>query len=89
MKYTDFLAQKRAVHTPFGFGVDELHSQLFLFQRDIVRWAIQRGRAALFLDTGLGKTLCQLEWARRNLLAAESQAGASTLFDLLEREESG
>jgi DNA modification methylase len=64
MNYTDFLATKRAIHTPSGFAVDELHSRLFSFQRDIVRWAIQRGRAALFLDTGLGKTLCQLEWAR-------------------------
>lgn len=64
MNYTDFLVQKRAIHTPSGFTVDDLHSRLFSFQRDIVRWAIQRGRAALFLDTGLGKTLCQLEWAR-------------------------
>lgn len=64
MNYTEFLSQKRAVHTPSGFPVDDLHDCLFSFQRDIVCWAIQRGRAALFLDTGLGKTLCQLEWAR-------------------------
>jgi hypothetical protein len=37
---------------------------LFPFQRDIVRWAVRRGRAALFEDCGTGKTAQQLEWAR-------------------------
>lgn len=37
---------------------------LFDFQADIVRWAIRRGRAALFCDCGLGKTIMQLEWAK-------------------------
>jgi DNA modification methylase len=37
---------------------------LFDFQRDVVMWALRKGRAALFLDTGMGKTFCQLEWAR-------------------------
>jgi hypothetical protein len=36
---------------------------LFPFQRQNVAWAVRRGRAALFLDTGLGKTIQQLEWA--------------------------
>src|SRR5262245_30445394 len=26
-------------------------------------WALEGGRAALFLDTGLGKSACQLAWA--------------------------
>jgi hypothetical protein len=37
---------------------------LFDFQRDCVRWALRKGRAALFQDCGLGKTVEQLEWAR-------------------------
>jgi len=37
---------------------------LFSFQKDIVRWAVKKGRCAVFLDTGLGKTFIQLEWAR-------------------------
>jgi DNA modification methylase len=37
---------------------------LFPFQRALVIWALKRGRAALFADTGLGKTFMQLEWAR-------------------------
>jgi hypothetical protein len=38
---------------------------LFDFQRDIVSWALRRGRAAVFADCGLGKTPMQLEWAHR------------------------
>jgi superfamily II DNA or RNA helicase len=34
------------------------------FQRDLERWAVAKGRAAIWADTGLGKTLMQLEWAR-------------------------
>jgi hypothetical protein len=36
---------------------------LFPFQRDIVKWALRRGRAAIFADCGLGKTPMQLSWA--------------------------
>jgi hypothetical protein len=36
---------------------------LYDFQADLVRWALRRGRAALFCDCGLGKTPMQLEWA--------------------------
>lgn len=37
---------------------------LFPFQKDVVRWATLKGRCAAFLDTGLGKTFVQIEWAR-------------------------
>ncbi|MDZ7809225.1 MAG: SNF2-related protein [Arhodomonas sp.] len=36
---------------------------LFPFQRPIVKWALRRGRAAIFADTGLGKTAMQVAWA--------------------------
>ncbi len=36
---------------------------LFPFQRQLVEWAWLKGRAALFADTGLGKTPMQLTWA--------------------------
>jgi hypothetical protein len=39
-------------------------SQLHDWQRDTVAWAVRKGRAALWWDTGLGKTRAQLEWAR-------------------------
>ena len=49
---------------PSGFYVnrEELHDGLFDFQKDIVRWALRRGRAAIFAGTGLGKTRMQIEW---------------------------
>jgi DNA modification methylase len=41
-----------------------INPMLFPFQRDIVVWSVHKDRAAVFLDTGLGKTFIQLEWAR-------------------------
>ncbi|MBU2051317.1 MAG: helicase [Gammaproteobacteria bacterium] len=37
---------------------------MFEFQRDITAWALKKGRACIFADCGLGKTLMQLEWGR-------------------------
>jgi superfamily II DNA or RNA helicase len=64
--YSAFLAGKRLTVPATGISVtaDQLHPALFPFQRDLTRWALLKGRAALFADTGLGKTLMQLEWAR-------------------------
>lgn len=39
-------------------------AHLFPHQHDLVEWALRRGRAAIFADTGLGKTAMQVEWAR-------------------------
>jgi hypothetical protein len=44
--------------------VPPIHDGLFEFQKVLVAWALRRGRAAIFADTGLGKTRMQLEWAR-------------------------
>lgn len=66
-EYQAFLERKRPVSQAHGFDVAEetLHPALFPFQRRITRWALKRGRAAVFADTGLGKTLIQLAWADR------------------------
>jgi superfamily II DNA or RNA helicase len=63
--YEDFVAGKLSRHVPTGIGeVPKLHDDLFPFQQDLVAWALRRGRAAIFADTGLGKSRMQLEWAR-------------------------
>lgn len=64
--YAAFLAGKTRVVIDHGHETDSeaIHESLFPFQRDIVRWALRKGRAAVFADTGLGKTRIQVEWAR-------------------------
>lgn len=66
MSYETFLNTKRLEMKPTGFFVDrsELHDSLFQFQKDIVHWALRKGRAATFAGTGLGKTRIQLEWGQ-------------------------
>lgn len=62
--YQDFIRRKAITVEPTGFAEpSEVSESLFPFQRDIVRWALRKGRAAIFADTGLGKTRMQLEWA--------------------------
>lgn len=64
MEYKDFIAGKQIVDSPSGLEeIPNLNSQLFEFQRDIVSWALRRGRAAIFADCGMGKTPMQLEWS--------------------------
>jgi superfamily II DNA or RNA helicase len=63
--YRDFLESKQIVDTQTGLvDVPLLSPRLFDFQRDITAWALRRGRACIFADTGMGKTMMQLEWAR-------------------------
>lgn len=64
MKYNEFLETKIKKDIPTGVDVDvnNFNPSLFSYQRDIVRWALKRGRAAIFADCGLGKSLMELEW---------------------------
>lgn len=64
--YKEFLKSKEFTIDNIGFNItyDEINPLLFPFQKDIVKWAVKKGRCAVFLDTGLGKTFIQLEWAR-------------------------
>ncbi|WP_276670253.1 DEAD/DEAH box helicase [Schaalia cardiffensis] len=65
--YLDFLAHKAITADEHGPQVDAdlMHPYLFEWQRRIVAWALHVGRAAIWADTGLGKTLMQVEWARQ------------------------
>jgi hypothetical protein len=62
--YAEFLARKAVRVEARGFPAPDLHPRLFPFQRHLVEWALQRGRAAIFADCGLGKSWMALEWAR-------------------------
>ena len=67
MNYEEFLKTKEYTYQNTGFDIEleELNSNMFDFQKAIVKWALKKGKSALFLDTGLGKTLCQLEFANQ------------------------
>lgn len=65
MQYEEFLASKRIAQKPHGFEPENLNQFLFDFQRDIVTWACRKGRAAVFADCGMGKTIMQLSWAEQ------------------------
>ena len=71
--YESFIAGKRRAEVATGHKPGDLNEHLFDFQHAIVEWAIRRGRAAIFADTGLGKTLMQLSWAGE---VAENTGGA-------------
>ena len=83
--YADFLKSKRLTVEMHGPKIEPtaVHPMLFPFQRDLVTWAVRKGRAALFADTGLGKTLMQLEWARlvgeRTLIIAPLSVARQTV----------
>lgn len=65
MDYSEFLARKAIMDPMTGLAsVPDLPDCLFPHQRDIVAWALRRGRAALFAGTGLGKSLMELAWAQ-------------------------
>lgn len=61
--YEKHLASKRRRATNAGIEPGELPDFLFPFQRELVAWALRKGRAALFCDTGTGKGPMALAWA--------------------------
>jgi DNA modification methylase len=70
MRYEDFLESKTAKVEACGIEPGAVNSLLFGWQSDIVKWALRRGRAALFEDCGLGKTFQQVEWIRQSAAGA-------------------
>lgn len=63
MNYADFLKSKQITTQSCGFEPTGINTKLFDWQNDIVRWALQKGKACIFADCGLGKTPMQLQWA--------------------------
>jgi superfamily II DNA or RNA helicase len=63
--YQEFLKAKQKMIVDSGKEVDdtEINPHLFDYQHDIVKWALKKGKSAVFAGTGLGKTRIQLAWA--------------------------
>lgn len=64
--YATFLARKTGRVEKPGREVSaaDIHPMLHNWQNELVQWAVRTSRAALWADTGMGKTVMQLEWAR-------------------------
>ncbi len=74
-KYAEFLAKKSMRSPNRGLEkVPELASHLFPFQAHSVAFNLSVGSGGLFLDTGLGKTECQLEWCQKAIEAINRPA---------------
>jgi hypothetical protein len=64
MNYNEFLERKKHTIGDFGFKANYIPDIAFDFQKIIIEKAINKGRIAIFADTGLGKTLIQLSIAK-------------------------
>ena len=73
-EYAEFLATKTPRAQASGVEPAPLPAHLFDFQQACVDFALRQGRSGLFLDTGLGKTRCQLEWAAQAARASNGRA---------------
>ena len=75
--YEIFFAAKTPSAKLSGIIPNAMPSHLRDYQRDVTSFALRIGRSAMFLDTGLGKTACELEWCRQ---AAEASNGRALLL---------
>lgn len=66
MKYKEYIDSRRFEDPKAGFEIlnSEMTESLKPHQKYLVKWACAKGRAAIFADTGLGKTRMMCEWAR-------------------------
>jgi len=64
MEYLEFIERKKHSLGDFGFNPNYIPDIAFDFQKFIIEKAINKGRVAIFADTGLGKTLIQLSIAK-------------------------
>src|SRR5579872_450864 len=81
--YATFLASKQKRWTGDPIPSADLPPQLFDWQAAITRWAMRKGRCAIFADCGLGKSFMQLAWAQtvpgRVLILAPLAVGEQTV----------
>lgn len=77
-EYAAFLARKAPRSVASGLAkAPDMPGHLKPFQANATAFALCQGRAGLYLDTGLGKTRCQLEFLRH---AAEATNGRALLL---------
>lgn len=67
MTYDEFIKRKSLRVKDYGIEPENLNYPLFEFQRAIIKWALKKGRCAVWADCGLGKTRISLVWANEIL----------------------
>ena len=75
--YQAFLEAKAPKAVERGFEPLAMPSHLFPHQVACIEQNVRCGSAGLFLDTGLGKTACELEWSRQ---CAEKSNGRALIL---------
>lgn len=60
MRYDEFLESKRHLSSNYGIDPTFIPDSMFDYQKYVAEHAIKKGRCAVFLDTGLGKTIIEL-----------------------------
>jgi hypothetical protein len=63
MNYDELMIKRVTWNESSGFDPIEIHDWLFDHQKLLVDYALRKGRAAIFADTGLGKTAMELSWS--------------------------
>ena len=68
MTYDQFIQSKRHEASDYGIEPIWIPDAMFDYQKHVARYAIKKGRSAVYLDTGLGKTLIELTIAQNYVL---------------------
>lgn len=64
-EYRDFIASRAVAHCVHGFNPKPINSMAKAHQIKSLDFSLNRGKSAVFLDTGLGKSFIELEFARQ------------------------
>jgi len=62
LSYDEFVSRKLSTVPATGITREPSLPPMFGHQSALTKWALRRGRAAIFADTGLGKTRMELAW---------------------------
>jgi len=65
LEYREFISRRAVAHGGSGFKPDAMNEKMKVHQRSVVEFALDKGKSAAFLDTGLGKSLIELEFAHQ------------------------
>ena len=64
-KYREFIASKKLTSEKYGFKAETINPLVKYHQKVAIEYALEKGRSACFLDTGLGKSFVELEFANQ------------------------